>query len=718
MRTLILFFLFFTLSAQAKIDDSADIFFPKSLKYLQISQTEFPVFWWNFAIIEPSSLKPDEPDFSRALKLCGDLKPQIGQEIKQMLCGDDLSSFVPTLIQWSEDLTLREPAPQLPALKSNLQSALGEAGMLSSVNPEFFRLKRSDPLDQWQVYLQKTQTIASTDFKREKGFLVDPLTKRIVIPILFSAQPQMKNVLMTKEILHQAQDVILVGAHSSAYINEKQVHEDMKIVSVVGVLVLIAFIGFLVLKGRISALLLFPPVAVSLGLAALIVEAVFGSIHGLTLAFGSGIVGLAVDYGLHGAFNAGSKQTWKSNSVGFLTTLTGLAVMIMSGIPLIRQMMLFAVLGLFFGFIMFYFLCKYAPRYFTMKSLNLPLWNFKYSHWFVIGLILLGFFSLFKTNLSFDLRKINFQPPQDKKLTEWFFTQGGDKESFLLLRDKSEFSPEVLKEVDWAKGQKIQYTGLGDYWPSDEASQSQNIKSWQQLCQPLRKNLSVPETKVFQPFLENICRDDRQPLGFDQLSQREYSSHLVGKNRFISILTAQNDQQAESIRQKFPQAKSLTESIKGFSNSLESDLRWMIPVAFLLSTLILFIYYRSVTCVLTAYIPFFTGLGLFFLINVLRGAELDLISVLGLLMVFGFSLDYGVFATDIYKFPQPGEDESAVYSALGLAAISNIIGFFPMVFAEHPVLHQLGTALFYGTIGTYVGTIWGIEKLYHWRKLV
>ena len=721
MRNLIQFIflsLFFASLAHGKIDDSVEIFFPQSLKYLQYSQTEFPVFWWNFAVVEPNKADSTQPDFAKALTLCKDLKPQVGQEIKRILCGDDLSSFVPSLIQWSEDLSLRQPAPELKTLQASLQSAVSEAGMLSSVNQDLFKLKRSDPLDQWQVYLEKTQTISSTDFKREKGFLVDPKTLRIVIPIQFAAKPQMTNVLKTKEILDKYPEVILVGAHSSAFINEKQVHEDMQVVSVVGVLVLIAFIGFLVFKGRISALLLFPPVAVSLGLAAFIVDAIFGSIHGLTLAFGSGIVGLAVDYGLHGAFNAESRQTWKSNAVGFLTTLTGLVVMIMSGIPLIRQMMLFAVLGLLFGFIIFYFLCKYAPRYFTMKSLNLPLWNFKYSHWVVIGLIVLGFFSLFKTNLSFDLRKINFQPPQDKKITEWFFTQGGEKENFLLLREKNDFTPEVLKEVDWAKKEKIQYTGLGDYWPADQATQEQNLKSWAALCPPLKKTLGQAETKVFSPFLENICQTDRKPLGFDQLATREYSNHLVGQDRFISILTSQNEQQSQVIREKFPEAKSLTESIKGFSDSLEKDLRWMIPVAFLLSTLILFIYYRSITCVLKAYIPFFTGLGLFFLVNVVRGADLDLISVLGLLMVFGFSLDYGVFATDIYKFPQPGEDESAVYSALGLAAISNIIGFFPMVFAEHPVLHQLGTALFYGTIGTYLGTIWGIEKLYHWRKLV
>lgn len=718
MRALTFVFLFTFLNfAQAKIDDSVDIFFPQSLKYLQYSQTEFSAFWWNFIIVDQSS--EQQPNYAKAIQLCEKLKPQVGvdKEIDKILCGDDLSSFMPVLKAWAQDIVWREPAPAKNDLQSALQNAMTEVGFLSSVNVDLFQLKRLDPLDQWQTYLERNQTLASSQLKRQKGFLVDEKTHRIVIPVQFRLKPQMKNVTQTMDLLSSEPDISLVGAHASAYTNEKQVHEDMDIVSWVGFLVLVGFIGFLVFKGRVNALLLFIPVAAALGLASWVVQLIFGSIHGLTLAFGSGIVGLAVDYGLHGAFNSESKQTWKSNSIGFLTTLTGLVVMIMSGIPLIKQMMIFAVLGLFFGFMFFYFLCRFAPRYFTMKSLNLPLWSFKYSHLVIIVLILIGFASLFKTNLSFDLRKMNYQLAKDKAMTEWFFTNGEKQENFLLLRPQAEFSQTILEEKKWADENEILYVGLGNLWPASVKNQEQNLTSWVQQCTFLETGLNSSEKKVFAPFIENVCQSQK-PLSYSELSQKLYSKHLIGDSGFLTILTAKNNEQAQKIKEKFPQANSLVESVKGFSTSLESDLSWMIPVVFLISTIILFIYYRSLTCVLTAYIPFFTGLGLFFLVNLLSGGELNLISVLGLIMVFGFSLDYGVFATDIYRFPQPGEDESLVYSALSLAAMSNIIGFFPMVFAKHPILHQLGMALFFGTIGTYLGTIWGIEKLYHWKKLL
>ena len=114
-------------------------------------------------------------------------------------------------------------------------------------------------------------------------------------------------------------------------------------------------------------------------------------------------------------------------------------------------------------------------------------------------------------------------------------------------------------------------------------------------------------------------------------------------------------------------------------------------------------------------LPFITGIGCFFIFAAVLGESVDLISIIGLLMVFGFSIDYGVFATDLYqknteslKLMSLKNLENSVFSTLTMAAVTNLIGFLPLVFAKHVVLHQLGTALFFGTLGTYIGALWGV----------
>lgn len=710
MQTLtFLLFFFFAQLGQAfslKVDDSIDIFFPESLKHLQYAQTEFPVFWWNFLVIEPVD---GEPNFKMAKELCSLLENQEKYRIKRRVCGNELGSFKATLEAWSDDLVFRERPEPLEKYRGQISSALSELSFLSSDQKEIFELKRRDPLDQWQIYLQKSQQMMPESFERIQGFLHDPQTERLAIPLQFSQAPKMIHVQELMQDLESYQGAEMVGAHNSAYTNEKQVHDDLAIVSFVGALVFGLFILFLVLKGRLAALLLFPPVALALSLAAWVTQLTYGSIHGLTLAFGSGIVGLAIDYGLHGAINSESKQTWKSNTVGFLTTLVGLSVLTMSGIPLIRQMMFFALLGIFFGFLLFYFLCRYLPKYFTIRSISMVLPDFKFSWIIILVLILGGIIGSFFVDLSFDLRRFNYQTAENASATNWFFSQAPSRETFLLVREKEALN-KVRDEHLWAAKNGIGHAGLGEFLPplsAQEMADAWRIKA----CPALRKTLSMGEQKIFSPFLENICKEERlAKFSFEDLKDKDYLNHFLGESRFVSVFYSQKDSDRERIREEFPDAKSLTESVQGFSKSLESDLKWMIPVAVVLSALVLFIYYKSSFLVLASLIPFMSGLGLFFLAKFLTGGGVDLISVLGLLMVFGFSIDYGVFVTDVYVHPQEKDDAEIVYSVIGLAAISNVIGFFPMIFAKHPVLHQLGFALFFGTIGTYLGTRWGMEK--------
>ncbi len=692
----------------SKIDDSANIFFPKSLSYLQIAQAELPLFWWNFVVINPEQ---NQAQFSKADSVCRELKKTLNNEIKYLVCGDEIASFYPALVEWANDIVYRESFGMLPALspinyQQKITSALSEISYLGTTNKILFSLKQVDPFDQWQAYLVKSK-VFSDSFTKKQGFLIDEKTQRLIIPIQFRLPPKMKNVEQSMNTLAQFKGVYLVGAHGSTYLNEKQVHVDLELVSQVGAAVFALFILYLVLIGRLAALLLIPPVAIALGLATIVTEWIYGSIHGLTLAFGSGIVGLTVDYGLHGAFNSESKQTWQSNTIGFFTTLVGLGVLAFSGIPLIQQMMVFGILGLVFGFALYYLLCRFFPRQFTIPSVKTYFPEFRYSWVIVVALILCGLYSAKKTNLGFDLRRFNYQTTELKEATDWFYSQGQQNEQFLILHAKEDLYKSA-SELTWSKENKINYVGLFNLIP-DRTSQESNILSWKnEGCTDLTRTSSTTEKKVFNPFFTNICEKEHVPFAFDDLKKTSYVNHLIGDDKFITLFFAENTEQQMQIKQAYPEAHSLVESIKGFSTSLEKDLLWMIPAAIFLSFLILLAYYKKFVLASIALIPFATGVGLFFVASAILNKYLDLISVLGLLMVFGFSIDYGVFSTDCQVFPHNKDEKVHVDTALWFAAMTNIIGFFPMILVKHPILYQLGFALFYGTIGTYIGTKWGV----------
>ncbi|MFZ3231632.1 MAG: MMPL family transporter [Pseudobdellovibrio sp.] len=712
---------FVLLTSCVRIDESMKLFFPPDLKELQFVQTQFSAFWWNFVIIEPTGDKQDQPNYEIAQKVCDQLKGHIEKELRHVFCGSSVVSAQAILKSYSKDIVYRQKFDTKEEKRyfSVLTNSAIQASFVSDKN--LFSMLRYDPFQTWQDYVELSKNNFIDSFEKKNGYLFDSKTARLVIPLQFQLSPQLNNIEPIISALSEFPSAFLVGSHGSTYRNEKQVRDDLSLVSIISGLIFIIFIVFLVLKSRLNTLLLVIPVGIAMGAATLITQWIDGSIHGLTLAFGSGIIGLALDYGLHGAFGSDSKQTWVSNTIGLLTTLSGVCILLLSGIPLIRQMMIFSSIGLAIGFALFYLLFKYYAKFFKIKSIDFYLPQIKGMPWIMAGLVVFGLYGAAKSQMTMDLRKLSFVSEKESDLTTWFFAKNNNEESFLLIKPFNLVSSDIYLENDWAKKNHIEYEGISKYLPALNL-QIQNFNSWDlQGCAFFKNKANSDIQKIYSPFIEDLCLKKNQIPSNDFLvngiKEKPYLNHLIGESHVLSIFSARDENQAKLIQEQYPEAKSLTQALKNFSKALEFDLTWMIPVSLLLTILILALYYRNLKAVFTALLPFFTGLGLYFTVARSIGFDVDLISILGLVMVFGFSIDYGVFSTDVHRHNGTEAEIKNVYSALTFAAITNVLGFFPMLFAGHPVLVHLGSALFYGTVGTYLGTVYGVYPMYMKRRM-
>jgi predicted RND superfamily exporter protein len=168
-----------------------------------------------------------------------------------------------------------------------------------------------------------------------------------------------------------------------------------------------------------------------------------------------------------------------------------------------------------------------------------------------------------------------------------------------------------------------------------------------------------------------------------------------------------SDAQAAFVRAQRSDVHSLRELILAFPETLARELRWMAPTSFFLVLLILLVYYRRVSYALVALIPFFSGLGLFTALSAILKLQVSFITVIGLVMCFGFSFDYAVFAVDHFAFANR-DTQPGVWEAISTAAFATMAGFVPLLFCRHPVLNHLGQALCISTVGCYLGAVWGV----------
>ncbi len=118
---------------------------------------------------------------------------------------------------------------------------------------------------------------------------------------------------------------------------------------------LIAALLLLVYRSFAALALGFLPVitGVLAGIAA--VSLGFGTVHGITLGFGTALIGEAVDYSIYLFVQSGRgsaerqswvKQFWPTIRLGVLTSLCGFAALLLSGFPGLAQLGLYSIAGL------------------------------------------------------------------------------------------------------------------------------------------------------------------------------------------------------------------------------------------------------------------------------------------------------------------------------------------------------------------------------------
>lgn len=134
---------------------------------------------------------------------------------------------------------------------------------------------------------------------------------------------------------------------------------------------------WLVYRSRRLILLSFLPLLGGALVAAAAVSVLFGGVHGITLGFGSTLIGVANDYPIHlfTHMQPGTKirdtlrHIWPTVRLGVLATVAGFSAMVFSGFDGLAQLGVFAVAGLFAaGLITRWVLPVISPQGFALPA--------------------------------------------------------------------------------------------------------------------------------------------------------------------------------------------------------------------------------------------------------------------------------------------------------------------------------------------------------------
>ena len=118
------------------------------------------------------------------------------------------------------------------------------------------------------------------------------------------------------------------------------------------VIVVLLWLAFASLRALAVAML---PVATGVVAGIAAVSLGFGQVHGMTLGFGTTLIGEAVDYAIYyliqarggnGAAERWRRESWPTVRLGLFTSLIGFAALVFTGFPGLAQLGVFSIAGL------------------------------------------------------------------------------------------------------------------------------------------------------------------------------------------------------------------------------------------------------------------------------------------------------------------------------------------------------------------------------------
>ena len=148
--------------------------------------------------------------------------------------------------------------------------------------------------------------------------------------------------------------LVVSGAGRFAVDSRERIKAEVERLAIFGSVIVVALLllAFASLRALLVALV---PVATGVVAGIAAVSLVFGQVHGMTLGFGTTLIGEAVDYAIYFLIQArggpGSSDLWRRESwptvrLGLFTSLIGFAALVFTGFPGLAQLGVFSIAGL------------------------------------------------------------------------------------------------------------------------------------------------------------------------------------------------------------------------------------------------------------------------------------------------------------------------------------------------------------------------------------
>jgi predicted exporter len=538
-------------------------------------------------------------------------------------------------------------------------------------------------------------------------------------------------------------DLQLILSGPAVFATNSRAHIQQEVTSL-SILASVAVMLILWLAYRSAALVLLNaiPLLSALLVASALLTLTYGPIHGITLAFGITVIGVAIDYPIHlfshlsGRNNVGEefKIIWPTMRLGVITTVAGYSAMTTAHFSGLAQLGWFAIIGLITAALVTRWVLPcllprhYAPiaevRILGRFTVLLQPGRKAVVASLLIGLTALGFI-LLKTDALWenDLSALSPIPKQQLSLDRQLRADMGAPDASHLIVLSAASAEDALQQSEslysWLH-HLIQQGAISDFDAASRYLPSQQRQLERQALLPEKSQLdvaldqalqglpfkkaqfdpfvqAVANAKTMQPITLPVLQDSALGLKIESLLFERGAGWtalilLYGVNN-SELISASVPQQSNVVYLNFKTATN--QLIQGFRSETLTRMQW--AAVFIL--LVLGFSIRKPSRVMAALLPVALAIVVTVALLLAIGQSLSLFNLVALLLVFGIGIDYGLFFSRHETDPPM---RHRTFHALSVCALSTVSVFAILSLSAVPVLQDIGITVWVGVLFSFI----------------
>ncbi|MBI9109492.1 MAG: MMPL family transporter [Spirochaetales bacterium] len=469
---------------------------------------------------------------------------------------------------------------------------------------------------------------------------------------------------------------------------------------------------------------------------------IFGEVHMLTLAFGTSLIGISIDYTLHFFTARYSRPECHDGRtilhiviagvwLGLLSTLISYSVLLAAPFGLLRQMAVFSIAGLLsvFSTVVFIYpktvsrvrpthsLPKRPVEIFSGAINSLTSISRKKKIILLICVTAAAVPGLMNLNFDNDIRGLytmskHLQDSErvafdvlDLGSSGWYFILEGDSEEALLQKEEV-LSAVLDKAIE--SGKLGSFMCTSNYLPS--------TKRQSEVYEVISKNLmpkagSQLELLGFGPEYEVRLLEDMKEQKNTYLTIDSYQNHPIGKmtgsfwignveDKYYSAVLPLHAEDSGYFSELAGSMEGVffinkTAEISETLGSLTLSRLKFLLLAYFVIVFFLSLRYKPVLALKISRGPLAAGVLTCALLGY-TGVPLNLFSVMGLVLIIGIGIDYSIFLTE------SKEEGSSTMLAVILSSLTTIFAFGVLSFSSFQPVSTFGFTLLFGIILSFI----------------